>query len=160
MDYVLELSRLVPAHLYHPIIQDHTNVAQYPLNHMAHAPVMFELAATNSLRGDTFTRKNIFFLSLTLASRSYQVLPNTLNNMWFMYLQSLNCYDQQFRTRYNNRKPDEQTYRCTDEQVDGQTDDTSTAVRNKCTPLLFKKAGITNSPPPPPPNARFYTWSP
>ena len=40
--------------------QRHTNVAQYPPHHVTHAPAKFEVAASNSLGGDAFTRKYIF----------------------------------------------------------------------------------------------------
>ena len=35
------------------------NVAQYPLHHMTYAPAKFEVAMSNGLGGDAFTRKYI-----------------------------------------------------------------------------------------------------
>ena len=35
------------------------NVAQYHLHYVTYAPAKFEVAMTNSLRGDAFTRKYI-----------------------------------------------------------------------------------------------------
>ena len=58
------------------------NVAQYPLHHMTYPATKFEVATSNRLRGDTFTRKYIIYsLTLTLGSRSHEMLTSTLNNM-------------------------------------------------------------------------------
>ena len=66
------------------------NVAQYPLHHVTYSATKFEVAMSNSLGGDTFTRKyNIWPLTLTLESRSNEMLPSTLYIMWPIQLQSL-----------------------------------------------------------------------
>ena len=63
--------------------QGHTNVAQYPLHHVTYPATKFEVARSNRLGGDTFTRKYIIWsLTLTLGSRSHKMLPSNLNIMW------------------------------------------------------------------------------
>ena len=42
------------------------NVAQYPLHHMIYAPAKFEVAKSNRLGGDAFTRKTSFYLDTKL----------------------------------------------------------------------------------------------
>ena len=59
------------------------NVAQYPLHHVSYPATKFEVARSNRLGGDTFTRKYIIW-SLT---RSHKMLP--LYIMWPIHLQSL-----------------------------------------------------------------------
>ena len=66
------------------------NVAQYPLHHVTYSATKFEVATSTCLVGDTFTRKyNIWPLTLTLGSRSNEMLPSTLYIMWPIQLQSL-----------------------------------------------------------------------
>ena len=43
------------------------NIAQYPLHHVTYAPAKFEVAMSNDLGGDKFTRKYIY-LTFDLAS--------------------------------------------------------------------------------------------
>ena len=63
--------------------RSHKNVAQYPLHHVTHPATKFEVATSNHLGGETFTRKfNIWSLTLTLGSRSHKMLPSTLYIMW------------------------------------------------------------------------------
>ena len=65
------------------------NVAQYPLHHVTYPATKFEVAMSNRLGGDTFTRNYIIWsLTLTLGSRSHKMLPSTLNTMWPIQLQS------------------------------------------------------------------------
>ena len=47
---------------------------QYPLHHMTYAPAKFEVAMSNGLGGNAFTR-NILF-ELDLGSRSHEALPS------------------------------------------------------------------------------------
>ena len=55
------------------------NVAQYPLHHVTYLATTFEVATSKSWGGDAFTRKfNICPLTLTLGSRSHEMLPSTL----------------------------------------------------------------------------------
>ena len=55
------------------------NVAKYPLHHVTYPATKFEVARSNRLGGDTFTRKYIIWpLTLTLGSRSHKMLPSTL----------------------------------------------------------------------------------
>ena len=49
------------------------NVAQYPLHHATYSATKFEVAASNCLERDTFTRKYII-----LPSRSHEMLPSAL----------------------------------------------------------------------------------
>ena len=65
-------------------------IAQYPLHHVTYSTTKFEVATSNRLGGDTFTRKYIIWpLTLTLRSRSHEMLPSTLYIMWHIKLQSL-----------------------------------------------------------------------
>ena len=64
------------------------NVAQYPPHHVTCSATKFEVATSNGLGGDTFTRKYIIW-PLTLGSRSHKMLPSTLYIMWAIQLQSL-----------------------------------------------------------------------
>ena len=43
-------------------VKDTRNVAQYPLYHVTYSATKFEVAVSNCLGGDTFTRKTIFDL--------------------------------------------------------------------------------------------------
>ena len=52
------------------------NVVQCPPNHMTYAPAKFEVATSNSLGEDGFTRKY-----LTLQSRSHKMLPSIIHIM-------------------------------------------------------------------------------
>ena len=71
------------------------NVAQYPLHHVTYPATEFEVATSNPLGGDTFTRKYIIWsLTLTFGSRSHKMLPSTLNIMWPIQLQSLKLLRQ------------------------------------------------------------------
>ena len=71
------------------------NVAQYPLHHVTYPATKFEVARSNRLGGDTFTRKYIIWsLTLTLGSRSHKMLPSTLYLMWPFQLQSLKLLRQ------------------------------------------------------------------
>ena len=63
-------------------------IVQYPLHHVTYALANFEVATSNGLGGDAFTRKCIIW-PLTLVSRSHKMLPSTLYIMWPMILQSL-----------------------------------------------------------------------
>ena len=66
------------------------NVAQYSLHHTTYSATKFEVARSNRLGGDTFTRKyNIWPLTLTLGSRSHEMSPSTLYIMWPIHLQNL-----------------------------------------------------------------------
>ena len=65
------------------------NVSQYPLHHATYLATKCEVATSSRLGGDTFTRKyNIWPLTLTLGSRSHEMLPSTLYIMWPFQLQS------------------------------------------------------------------------
>ena len=71
------------------------NVAQYPLHHVTYPATKFEVARSNRLGGDTFTRKYIIWsLTLTLGSRSHKMLPSNLYIMWPFLLQSLKLLRQ------------------------------------------------------------------
>ena len=53
----------------------------YPLHHVTYAPAKFEVATSNGLRGDAFTRKTLFdheVKVLTMRSRLHEMLPSTL----------------------------------------------------------------------------------
>ena len=71
------------------------NVAQYPLHHVTYPATKFEVATSNPLGGNTFTRKYIIWsLTLTFGSRSHKMLPSTLNIMRPIQLQSLKLLRQ------------------------------------------------------------------
>ena len=59
------------------------NIAQYLLHHMTYASAKFEVAMSNGLGGNAFTR-NIWF---DQRSRSHEALPSTPCDLWT--LQSL-----------------------------------------------------------------------
>ena len=62
---------------------------------MTYPATKFEVARSNRLGGDTFTRKYIIWsLTLTLGSRSHKMLPSNLNIMWPFQLQSLKLLRQ------------------------------------------------------------------
>ena len=66
------------------------NVAQYPQHHVTYSATKFEVATSKGLGGDAFTRKfTIWPYTLTLGSRSHEMLPSTLYIMWPIQLQSL-----------------------------------------------------------------------
>ena len=70
-------------------------VAQYPLHHVTYAPEKIEVATSNSLGGDAFTRKYIIWsLNLTLGSWSHEMSLSTFYIMWPMHLQSLKLLRQ------------------------------------------------------------------
>ena len=70
-------------------------VAQYPLHHVAYPATKFEVAMSNRLGGDTFTRKYMIrSLTLTLGSRSHEMLPSTLYIMLPIQLRSLKLLRQ------------------------------------------------------------------
>ena len=65
------------------------NATQYPLHHVTYSAAKFEVATSNGLGEDTFTRKYITWpLTLALRSQSHQMLLNTLYIMWPMHKQS------------------------------------------------------------------------
>ena len=61
------------------------NITQYPLHHVIHASTKFEVATSNSLGEDAFTRKYIIWPWVKVT----QNMPSTLYIMWPMHLQSL-----------------------------------------------------------------------
>ena len=70
-------------------------VAQYPLHHVTYSATKFEVARSNCLGGDTFTRKYIIWsLTLTLGSRSHKMFPSNLYFLWPFQLQSLKLLPQ------------------------------------------------------------------
>ena len=50
------------------------DIAQYPLHHVTYSDTMFEVATSNSVGGDAFTRNTLFDLDLV----SHEILPSTL----------------------------------------------------------------------------------
>ena len=56
---------------------------------MTYSATKFEVATSYRLGGDTFTRKYIIWsLTVTLVSRSHEILPSTLYIMWPIQLQN------------------------------------------------------------------------
>ena len=53
------------------------NVAQYPQHYETFSATKFEVARSNHLGGDTFTRKYIIQYTLGSRSRSHKMLPST-----------------------------------------------------------------------------------
>ena len=77
------------------------NVAQYPLHHVTYSATKFEAAMSDHL-GDAFTRKyTIRSLTLTLGSRSHEMLLRTLFIMWLIQLQSLKLLRQKVKEEMN-----------------------------------------------------------
>ena len=64
-------------------------LAQYPLHHVIYSATKFEVATSNGLGGDTFTRKKTLCDIWLLGSMSHEMLPSTLYIMWPIQLQSL-----------------------------------------------------------------------
>ena len=65
---------------------------------MTSVPAKFKVATSKSLGEDSFTRKYIIRpLTLTLGSRSHEVLPSTLNIMWPLHMQSLKLLCQRVK---------------------------------------------------------------
>ena len=76
------------------------NVAQYPLHHVTYPTTKFEVARSNRLGGDTFTRKYIIWsLTLTLGSRSHKMLPSKLTSCDLFSYKVWSCYIKRFRRR-------------------------------------------------------------
>ena len=72
-----------------PWVKVTRNVAQYPLHHVTYLATKFAVATSKGLGGDAITRKfNIWPLTLTLGSRSHEMLPSTLYIVWPIQLQS------------------------------------------------------------------------
>ena len=70
------------------VVKATQNVVQYPPNHMNYAPAKFEVATSNSLREDGFTKK-VNYVTLTLGPRSHKMLLSTIHIMWPMHLRTL-----------------------------------------------------------------------
>ena len=65
------------------------NVAQYPLHHVIYAPAKFEVATSNSFRGDALTRKHYLTFDLDLGVKVIQnVTQYPLHHVTYV-LQSL-----------------------------------------------------------------------
>ena len=84
------------------------NVAQYPLHHVTYPATKFEVARSNRLGGDTFTRKNIIWsLTLTLGSRwpwpwgqgHTKSCPVTFTSCDLFSYKVWSCYVKRFRRR-------------------------------------------------------------
>ena len=121
------------------------NVAQYPLHYVTYSATKFEVATSNRLGGDTITRKyNIWPLTLTLGSRSHEMLPSTLYIMWPIQLQSLKLLPLTVKEEIHLQE----TWR-TDVRTDGRTDGRPDGRRTDFdTKLIYpfflkKKAGVT-----------------
>ena len=73
-----------------PKVKVTQNVAQYPLHHVTYPATKFEVTMSNRLGGDTITRiYNIWPMTLTLGSRSHEMVPSSLYIMWPIQLRSL-----------------------------------------------------------------------
>ena len=61
------------------------NVAQYPLHHVTYSPAKFEVATSNGLEGDPFTRnlKDVRMYILTHARTHGQTDRRTTDRLWF-----------------------------------------------------------------------------
>ena len=64
---------------------------------MTYAPAKFEVATSNNLGEDTFTRKPFLPLTLTFGSRSNEVLPSYLDIMWPIHPQGLKVLCQRVK---------------------------------------------------------------
>ena len=53
------------------------NFTQYPLHHVTYSGTKFEVATSNGLGGDAFTKKTLFDLTLTGQGHT-KMLPSTL----------------------------------------------------------------------------------
>ena len=76
------------------------NVAQYPLNHVTYLAIKFEVATSNNLGGDTFTRKYIFDLWPCPQGQGHTkccLVPSTSYDLFRYKVWS--CYVKRFRRR-------------------------------------------------------------
>ena len=74
------------------------NVAKCRLHHVTYAPTEFEVTTSRALERETFTRKfNIWPLTLTLGSRSHEMLPSTFYIMWPIQLKSSKLLGQKVK---------------------------------------------------------------
>ena len=75
------------------------NDAQYPLHYVTYAPAKFEVATSNGLGGDAFTRKYIIW-ALTLKSRSHKMMLSIPSKPCDLCTcKGWSCYVQWFRRR-------------------------------------------------------------
>ena len=66
------------------------NIPQYPRHHVSYAPAQFDYCNIPRLMRRCIYKK-IHWLTLTIGSRSREMLPSALYVMWPMHLQSLKC---------------------------------------------------------------------
>ena len=89
------------------------NIAQYPLHYVTYATAKFEVAMSNSLWGDAFSRKYIIWsCPWSQGHTKHYPVPS-----WSCYLCTCkvwSCYVQQFWRRCNCKKHDIRTHRQTD----------------------------------------------
>ena len=76
------------------------NGAQYPLHHVTYATAKFEVATSNSLGKDVFTRK--YSIWTWIGHQGHLKYCSTLYIMWPRHLQRLQL--QQYRSRYIYKK--------------------------------------------------------
>ena len=89
------------------------NIAQYPLHYVTFATAKFEVAMSNSLWGDAFSRKYIIW-SCPWSQGHTKHCPVPSTSCYLCTCKVWSCYVQQFWRRCNSKKHDIRTHRQTD----------------------------------------------
>ena len=89
------------------------NIAQYPLHYVTYATAKFEVAMSNSLWGDAFSRKFIIW-SCPWSQGHTKHCPVPSTSCYLCTCKVWSCYIQQFWRRCNCKKHDIWTHRQTD----------------------------------------------
>ena len=84
-------------------VKDTQNVAQYPLHHVTFSATKFEVATSNHLGGDTFTRKYIIW---PWGQGHTKCLPVSSTSCDLFTYKVWSCYLLRFRRRYIYKKRD------------------------------------------------------
>ena len=121
------------------------NVSQYPLHHVTYSATKFEVAKSNRLGGETFTRKYILWpWSWGQCHTKCCPVPSTSCDLFTYKVWS--CFLKRFRRRYIYKKRDGRTDARTARQTDGRRTDFDTKI-NTCIPFFSKeKSGYNNEP--------------
>ena len=110
------------------------NIAQYPLHYVTYATAKFEVAMSNSLWGDAFSRKYIIWsCPWSQGHTKHCPVPSTL--CYLCTCKVWSGYVQQFWRRCNCKKHDIRTHR----QTDRWRTDFGTKLKK---PFFLKKKGV------------------
>ena len=128
-----------------PWSQGHPKCFQYPLHHVTYSATKFEVAKSNRLGGETFTRKYILWpWSWGQGHTKWCPVPSTSCDLFTYKVWS--CFLKRFRRRYIYKKRDGRTDARTARRTDGRRTDFDTKI-NTCIPFFSKeKSGYNNEP--------------